>query len=66
LLGGFQYPESKGRGWLGETPEIVSHVIPFQCTITPRSSEVVNLIQVVEREYPFEKGGAEILRRMEY
>jgi cytochrome P450 len=51
---------------LGETPEIVSHVMPFQCTITPRSSEVVNLIQAVEREYPFEKGGAEILTRMEY
>jgi hypothetical protein len=51
---------------LGETPEIVSHVMPFQCTIIPRSSEVVDLIQYVEREHPFEKGDAEILRRMEY
>lgn len=51
---------------LGETPDLVSHVLPFQCTITPRSPEVIDLIQAVEREHPFVKGDAGILKQMEY
>jgi hypothetical protein len=44
---------------LGATTELVSYVLPFQCTITPRSPEYVELIQAVEQDHPFEKSDAE-------
>jgi hypothetical protein len=48
---------------LGATTELVSYVLPFQCTITPRSPEYVALIKAVEQDYPFEKSDAEFYRQ---
>lgn len=51
---------------LGTTGDFISHLLPFQCTITPRSSEYVELIQAAEKEYPIVRGHAKILEDISY
>lgn len=43
------------------TPGIVSHPVPFKCTITPRSQKYEKLIKNVEMEFPWEESNAQDL-----
>lgn len=43
------------------TPGIISHPVPFQCTIKPRSKEHEDLIRKVEVDYPWEESDAKAL-----
>lgn len=41
---------------------LVSHPLPFQCSIKPRSNRHIELIKATEAEHPWEQGDAESLR----
>ncbi|KAF2100242.1 cytochrome P450 [Rhizodiscina lignyota] len=51
---------------LGVTADLISHVLPFSCTITPRSPKYIELVNAVEQDYPFQKSDAEILEHLKY
>ncbi|KAK6356024.1 hypothetical protein TWF718_000397 [Orbilia javanica] len=46
---------------VGQLPGIVSHPIPYQCTIRPRSEKYKELVSRVETEHPLGKGDSEFI-----
>jgi cytochrome P450 len=47
---------------LGVTPGIISHPLPFQFRVSPRSSKHVELIKMVELEHPWSEGDDKLLK----
>jgi hypothetical protein len=43
------------------TPGIISHPMPFQTTIKPRSKEAEALVRNVARVYPHQEGDSKLL-----
>jgi cytochrome P450 len=51
---------------LGATPGVVSHPLPFQCRLVPRSEKHAELIRSVEIQHPWEEGDAKFLDALEH
>jgi cytochrome P450 len=51
---------------VGATPGIISHPVPFQYRLVPRSEKHVKLIRSVEIEHPWEEGDAKFLGELDH
>ena len=47
-------------------PGVVTHPVPYQASITPRSAKHEKMIKDAETEYPFEESDAEALRTVKW
>ena len=45
---------------------VMSHPVPFQCDIIPRSKKAAMLVRAVEEEYPYGESDEKVLKNVQY